>query len=354
MAPRRRTKKKVACANNANPQEDLDVSVDSVRPFTFLDIEAGCAGVASDGGDVMSDAEHIEEGPAAVTPKKASQVGIGVSQCTPLSLNLASRNLAPDRAIDSLDFSIGNNPSRPASAASSAFASDPSARPPCPPARQPKWKLPAHEVLPVGLWLSGPAGCGKSQFVTDVLPTISSYFGADPSKILGVKSSTGGFYDRIKESTRVFVFDDFAPDARATGEFLRLVSKTLSRDLNIKFGSVTCPFLSVVIVINNLTPSQFITESNQIQIARKHGVTPPEAFVRRFTCYHLGEEEIAKLRILHGGDLQVKKAFSTCFSEVVIKFIVRALRGDLPEQKQSREATTEIVELANKVLDEME
>ena len=79
------------------------------------------------------------------------------------------------------------------------------------------------------------------------LPAEEGSGSADPSKILGVKSSTGGFYDRIKERTRVFVFDDFAPDARATGEFLRLVSKTLSRDLNIKFGSVTCPFLSVEI-----------------------------------------------------------------------------------------------------------
>ncbi len=64
----------------------------------------------------------------------------------------------------------------------------------------------------------------------------------------------------MKETTRVLIFDDFSPEGKGTGEFLRLVSKGISKDLNVKFGNVTVPHLSLVIVVNNLTAKQFIED----------------------------------------------------------------------------------------------
>ena len=92
----------------------------------------------------------------------------------------------------------------------------------------------------VGLWLSGPPGCGKSHLYSDVLPVIAKAFGAQssgPKSILTVKCSGGGFFDKVTEHTRVIVFDDFSPDSRNSQEFLRLISKGLSRELNVKFGT---------------------------------------------------------------------------------------------------------------------
>ena len=42
---------------------------------------------------------------------------------------------------------------------------------------------------------------------------------AEPEKTLAIKSSTGGFYDKVKETTRVIVFDDFAPEGKGTAEY---------------------------------------------------------------------------------------------------------------------------------------
>jgi hypothetical protein len=48
------------------------------------------------------------------------------------------------------------------------------------------------------------------------VPVIAKSSGADPSKILAIKSSTGDFYDKVKDTTRMLVFDDFSPEGKGT------------------------------------------------------------------------------------------------------------------------------------------
>ena len=161
-----------------------------------------------------------------------------------------------------------------------------------------------------------------SQVVLNVttLPVICQFFGARPDEILAIKTSTGGFYDKVKSTTRIIVFDDFSPDARSTQEFLRLCSASVCRDLNVKFGTVTVTHLCVIVVVNNLSPLEFIEKSNQIQADRKQATTNPQAFLRRFTNMNMNEENFQEMRTLFPR-MEVKETFMNKYHELFTKFV---------------------------------
>jgi len=114
----------------------------------------------------------------------------------------------------------------------------------------------------------------------------------------------------------VLVFDDFSPEGKGTGEFLRFVSKGISKDLNVKCGNVTVPYLSLVIVVNNLTAKQFIEESNRVQSSRKLATVNEPAFLRRFTSFDLNEEKLLALKELFP-NTPMREAFVIAFHEKV-------------------------------------
>ena len=204
-------------------------------------------------------------------------------------------------------------------------------------------------VQPVGLWLAGQAGCGKSTLVADCIPPIIRRFGGDVKKILCMKSTTGQFYDKVTSETRIIVFDDFE-GGKGSGEFLKLISRSASRDLNIKFGNVHVPNLSLIIVVNNLTPSEYIDKSNEIAHAQKRAATNRDAFLRRFTLFNLSDVVLSGLSLLHP-HMPFKKAFAEAFHADFVKFVVRALRSELPEQIDSKEASEELINKTEDVLD---
>jgi hypothetical protein len=198
-------------------------------------------------------------------------------------------------------------------------------------------------TIPVGLWISGPAGMGKSLLIyTCIRALCMKLFGKDVNVNSHVlyRSSNNDFYLRNrgdKTPPLFLVFDDICATsggALGVGEFLRLISVG-DKQLNIKGSQLSGQKLKAVISIANTTLTNWVETYNGNATRNSKSTVSYRAVARRFHEIDLNDPEL--LEMAASENIPTEQVFAHYFHEFVQEFLKRAIQGKLPNQLHALE-----------------
>ena len=147
-----------------------------------------------------------------------------------------------------------------------------------------------HDTEPVGLWIVGASGTGKSVLIRDFLKAVNS---RRPNSVYETTiGRTNGFWQGLKETHQVIFVDEFSFDRLPANDILNLVS-TGNHRLNVKGSHVELTEFILLIICCNFPLDHFLQDKKKVKDIDPHAVR------RRFTEIRLGSPSSTVLNSVH-------------------------------------------------------